>query len=182
VAQEQAGRWLAKAQELAGQCAKAPAWSRAHQWGQVTRGCRGLEVPEQLGHAARAEQLGQAGLVEQLGQAGLVEQLGQVAPVEQLGQVAPVEQLGQVGPVEQLGWAGPVEQLGQVASVEQLGRAVPVEQLGRAAPEGDQAGTKLQYGTWDAGFAGPHPYPWSQSDCSRSWETCVYTHQVAHTG
>jgi hypothetical protein len=113
VAQELAGQWPAKAQELAGQCAKAPGRDRAHQWDQVTRECRGLEVPEHRGHAARAEQLGQAG------------------PVEQLGQVVPVEQLGQVGPVEQLGWAG------------------PVEQLGREALEGDQADTKLQYGTWD---------------------------------
>jgi hypothetical protein len=80
------GAMAGQAQELAGQCAKAPGRNRAHQWDQVTRECRGLEVPEHRGHAARAEQLGQAG---------------------------------------------------------------PVEQLGREALEGDQADTKLQYGTWD---------------------------------
>ena len=87
MAQELAGQWPAKAQELAGQCAKAPGRDRAHQWDQVTRECRGLEVPEHREHAARAEQLGQAG------------------PVEQLGQVVPLEQLEQAGPVEQLGRA-----------------------------------------------------------------------------
>jgi len=66
-----------------------------------------------------------------------------------------VEQLGQGAPVEQLGRVAPVEQLGRVAWVEQLGQAGQVEQLGRAALEGDQAGTKLQYGTWDVGFVGP---------------------------
>jgi hypothetical protein len=69
VAQELAGQWPAKAQELAGQCAKAPGRDRAHQWDQVTRECRGLEVPEHREHAARAEQLGQAVPVEQLGRA-----------------------------------------------------------------------------------------------------------------
>jgi len=63
-AQELVGQCLAKAQELVGQCAKAPAWDRAHQWGQVAQECRGLEVPEQLGQGVPVEQLGQEAPVE----------------------------------------------------------------------------------------------------------------------
>jgi hypothetical protein len=115
VAQELAGPCPVKAQELVGQClAKAPGRERAHQWDQVARECRGLEVPEHRGHAARAEQLGQAGPVEQLGWAAPVEHRGRAASVEHQEQEAREE--------------------GQVA----------VEHQGLAALEGDQAGTELQ--------------------------------------
>jgi hypothetical protein len=74
VAQELAGPCPVKAQELVGQCpAKAPGRERAHQWDQVARECRGLEVPEHRGHGARAEQLGQAGPVEHQEQEALEE-------------------------------------------------------------------------------------------------------------
>ena len=88
MAQELAGQCPAKAPELAGQWAKAPGRDRAHQWDQVARECRGLEVPKHRGRAARVERLGQGAPVEQLGWAGPVEQLGQAGPVEQLGRAA----------------------------------------------------------------------------------------------
>ncbi|SFU66694.1 hypothetical protein SAMN05216417_11378 [Nitrosospira multiformis] len=76
-----------------------------------------------------------------------------------------MEQLGQAGPVEQLGWAGLVEHRGQAASVEHQEQEareegqVAVEHQGLAALEGDQAGTKLQYRTWDVGLLGHIPIP-----------------------
>ena len=130
MAQELAGPCPVKAQELVGQCpAKAPGRERAHQWDQVARECRGLELPEHRGHAARVEQLGQAGPVEHRGQAASVEPRGRVASVEHQEQEAREE--------------------GQVA----------VEHQGLAALEGDQAGTKLQYRTWDVGLLGHIPIP-----------------------